>query len=94
MPFGEPSTGASARRVTVTATPTKIADVNGARVVCTVRNVGAADCDLGPDNTVAAGAGFLLTSAGLDSLDIAYTGTIYGVTASGTTVVCVWEEVS
>jgi hypothetical protein len=89
-----PSESVNVGRVTVTTTPTLIRPAIGDRANCNVRNIGGADCDIGPSSSVTAGAAYPLYSASKDSLDIRWQGAIYAVTASGSTTIAYFEELT
>lgn len=69
-----------------TTTALLLADPNGSRAAITIQNVGAVDCWLGPDSTVAAGSGIKLAAGAVlsENAPACSNDSWWAVTASGT----------
>lgn len=78
-------------RITVTTSPTQLLIPNNGSIAApitgSILNLGPSDIDLGGE-TVVSGSGYLLRVGGTFDLDLIHGDVLYGVVASGTSVVC------
>lgn len=89
-----PAVGAanfSPAQVALGATATQIVAARSVRQIVTVINTGSTAFYIGPSPSVSAATGVLIPAGVGVSITLAYCGPLYGVTASGTATVSVYE---